>query len=44
MNKDEDDSYIEVPLVKFVGGSDRIIWPYFAIFISVGTFLAAIVL
>jgi hypothetical protein len=42
--KDEEPEYIETPYNGFVGGSDKIIWPYFAVFISVGSFLAAMYL
>lgn len=33
--------YIEIPIVKYVGGSDKILWPYFAIAVPVGAFIVA---
>jgi hypothetical protein len=33
--------YIEIPLVKYVGGSDKILWPYFAIALPTGSFILA---
>lgn len=36
--------YIETPLTKYVGGHDKIVWPYFGALLFVGTIIVGIFL
>lgn len=36
--------FIETPLTKFVGGEDKIIWPWIFVVLTIGGFISVMVL